>query len=121
MEDRRFANTLSLEHAHCIQIRKLPSPFSLLISNLHSAFTLGGTAETEVFGEYYLRPEVVDVKPLGIFPVRGNYITHVENLYDEEEFPGLPCASCNRAIRYGDGALLLDEKRIVCATCTPES
>ncbi len=43
-------------------MRKISSPFSFLISRLHSAYDLGGTAETEVFGEYYLKPEEEDVE-----------------------------------------------------------
>ena len=120
VRNKKFDRSLSVEMAHCMIMMKLSNPFSLLISRIHSAYTLGGTAETEVFGQYYLKPEVENIETLGIFPVIGNYVTHVEQLYDEEEISSMVCSSCNTPIRYGDHAVMLDEKRIVCPTCSAD-
>ena len=115
-ENKRFANTLSVEFGRCILARKVSSPFSVLVSNLHKAYELGGTAETDVFGEYYLKPEDETVELLGLFPIKGSYIL-VEDVWDEEDFQGWPCAYCQQGIRHGDRGRVLDEKRIVCAGC----
>ena len=114
--DKKFANSLSVEMGWCILVRRVSSPFSMLISRLHTAYDLGGTAETDVFGEYYLKPEDEDVETLGLFPIKGKYIL-VEDLWDAQEFPGQPCTSCQQNIRHGDGGRLLDERRIICAMC----
>ena len=114
--DKKLANTLSLESGWCILTRRLSSPFSVLISKLHAAYNLGGTAETEVFERYYLKPEEETVELLGLFPVKGKYIL-VEDLWREQDFQGQLCASCKQGIHYGDGGRVLDEKRILCATC----
>ena len=92
VDSKKFTNTLSVEMGWCILVRKIPSPFSMLISNIHAAYNLGGTAETEVFGQYYLKPAVEDVETLGLFPIKGNYIL-IEDIYDEQEFPGHPCTA----------------------------
>ena len=115
-KDRKFANPLSVEMGSYILVRKISSPFSFLISRLHSAYDLGGTAETKVFGEYYLKPEEEDVETLGLFPIKGNYVL-VEDLWSAQEFPGQPCTCCKQNIRHGDGGRLLDEGRVLCATC----
>ena len=114
--DGRFATSLSAESGSCILVRRISSPFSILISRLHSAYNLGGTAETEVFGKYYLKPEDENVTLLGLFPIKGRYIL-VEDIYEAQEFPGRPCTSCKQNILHGEGGRLLDEKRIICATC----
>ena len=59
----------------CILVRKISSPFSFLISRLHSAYDLGGTAETEVFGEYYLKPEEEDVEIVSGAAKSGHWVT----------------------------------------------
>ena len=116
VNDRKFTYTLSVEMGWYILVRKISSPFSMLIFNIHAAYNLGGTAETEVFGQYYLKPEVEDMKTLGLFPIKGNYIL-IEDIYDEQEFRGHLCASCHPNIRYGEGGRLLDERQVICATC----
>ena len=88
-KDNKFANSLSVEMGRYILVRKISSPFSFLISRLHSAHDLGGTAETEVFGEYYLKPEEEDVETLGLFPIKEKYVL-VEDLWSAQEFPGQP-------------------------------
>ena len=115
-EGGKFATSLSTESGICILVRRISSPFSVLISRLHSAYNLGGTAETEVFGNYYLKPEDENVVLLGLFPIKGKYVL-VEEVYEAQEFPGWSCTSCKQNIRHGDGGRLLDEKRIICATC----
>lgn len=120
VRNKKFVPALSTEMAHCIVVRKLSSPFALLIQRVHSAYTLGGTAETEIFGRYYLKPEATDVETLGIFPIYGNYITCVDQLYDQHDFPVRSCSSCGETIRYGDGALLLDETRTICPDCASD-
>ena len=114
--DGRFSTSLSAESGWCILVRKISSPFSVLISRLHSAYSLGGTAETEVFGEYYLKPQEEDVTLLGLFPIRGKCIL-MEDLYEAEAFPESSCSSCGQKIRHGERGRLLDEKRVICATC----
>ena len=116
VSNKKFANTLSVEMAWCILVRKISSPFSKLISDIHHAYNLGVTAEPEVFGQYYLKPEVEDVKIVGLFPIKGNYIL-VEDIFDEQEFRGHTCASCHQDIRYGEGGRLLNERQFICAIC----
>ena len=113
---KKFANTLSVEMGWCMLVRKITNPFAMLISKIHEAYHLGGTAETEVFGQYYFSPEVEDVELLGLFPIKGNYVL-VEDLYDESDFPVCACMSCLQPIRYGERARLLDEKRMICVSC----
>ena len=115
-ENRKFANSRSVEMGWCILVRKISSPFSLLISRLHSAYDFGGTAETEVFGEYYLKPEEEDVEILGLFPIKGNYVL-VEDLWSAQEFTVRPCTRCEQNIHHGDGGRLLDVRRIICKAC----
>ena len=115
-EGGKFATSLSAESGSCILVRRVSSPFSVLISRLHSAYNLGGTAETEVFGKYYLKPEDENVTLLGLFPIKGKYVL-VEDVYEAQEFPVCSCTSCKQTIRHGDGGRLLDEKRVICATC----
>ena len=115
-KDKTFVNCLSVEMGWCILVRKISSPFPFLISRLHSAYDLGGTAETEVFGQYYLKPEEEDVETLGLFTIKGKYVL-VEDLWSPQEFRGQPCSCCRQDIRHGDGGRLLDERRIICAAC----
>lgn len=116
-KNKGIVNTLSVEFGRCILARQVSSPFSMLISNLHEAYDLGGTAETEVFKQYYLKPEEETVELLGLFPIKGNLIL-VEDLWDETDFQSRPCTYCQQKIHHGDGGRLVDEKRIACATCT---
>ena len=119
-KDGNYVASLSVAGAHCIRVMKISSPFSLLISRLHSTYDLGGTAETEVFGKYYLKPEQENVELLGLFPIKGNCVL-VEDLWSAHEFPGQLCTCCKQIIRHGDGGRLLDEIRIICATCAATS
>ena len=119
-KDGKFANSLSVEEGYCILVRKISSPFSLLISRLHSTYDLGGTAETEVFGKYYLKPEQEDIELLGLFPIKDNYVL-VEDVWSPQEFSGRPCTCCKQNIRHGDRGRLLDEIRIICAACAAAS
>jgi hypothetical protein len=105
-----------VEMGWCILVRKISSPFPFLISRLHSAYDLGGTAETEVFGQYYLKPEEEDVELLGLFPIKDNYVL-VEDVWSPQEFSGRPCTCCKQNICHGDGGRLLDERRIICVAC----
>ena len=80
---------------------------------------LGGTAETEVFGKYYLKPEDENVTLLGLFPIKGRYIL-VEDIYEAQEFPGRPCTSCKQNILHGEGGGLLGMVRISPCTAVPQ-
>ena len=115
-KDRKFINMLSVEMAWCILVRKLSSPFSVLVSRLHSAYNLGGTAETEVFGQYYLKPEEEEIELVGLFPIKGYYIL-IDDLYDDQEVLHLSCTSCRQGLHHGDGSRLLDAKQFVCGRC----
>ena len=120
VDNHRFANTLSVEFGWCILVRQIASPFSMLISNIFSAYNLGITAEAEVFAKYYLNPEVEDVKTLGLFPIKGNYIL-LEDLYDESDALAFVCASCKQRIRYGDRGRIVDLRQFLCAKCAGET
>ena len=116
-ESKTFTNTLSVEFGWCVLVRKLSNSFSMLISNLHSAYNLGGTAETEVFAKYYLKPEHENPKLEGLIPIKSKHIL-LEDVYEKYNFPVVACVSCEQDVRYGDNGRFLNEKQVLCGSCT---
>ena len=115
-EDKTFKNSLSVEMGWCILMRRVSSPFSMLISSIHSAYNLGGTAEPDVFGQYYLQPKAEEIDLLDILPIKGKYIV-LEDIYDNKDFPNLRCANCGRLVQYGGRARLINARQVSCADC----